>query len=259
MKSRFSTSYALAYDLLNEGKPYRDEVDFALKLYESQNEVGSIPANVLDLGCGSGRHLESFPPTVIKCGVDMSDAMLTVARNRNIPNTSFVQADIGDFQATESFDLIYSFFHVMSYQTTERDLGRALTTMHNNLTANGLAVFDFWHRSAWDNDPPVTRMTARENSLVQVKRVSSPNIDQLTGLVSISMDIFVRESRMDEEMYVHFSEHHDMRAYTLQELSLAAKIAGLRIVMCGPWMTTTRQLASSDWYGWIALQKISAL
>ena len=257
MNLRFSSSYALAYDLLNEGKPYKEEVDFVLNLYETFIKSGELPTNVLDLGCGSGMHLSNFPSSVKKTGVDLSESMLEVANKRNLPNASYVKTNIGDFKSDEPIDLIYSLFHVMSYQTTESDLGRAFTTMHNSLANNGLAIFDFWHRTAWDNDPPVTRMTSQKNSTVEVKRVSSPVLDHLTGLVSIYMDLFVHESGMDEETYVHFSEHHDMRSYTLQELSLAAKLAGLDVVGCGPWMTTSRQLISSDWYGWIALQKSS--
>ena len=257
MTLRFSSSYALAYDLLNEGKPYQDEVDFVLSIYENHNKPGSLPTSVLDLGCGSGMHLSMFPTQIKKTGVDLSESMLAVASKRNLPNATYAHTNIGDFKSDERFDLVYSLFHVMSYQTTESDLGRAFTTMHNSLAHNGLAIFDFWHRAAWDNDPPVTRMTSRKNSTVEVKRVSSPVLDHLTGLVSIDMDLFVHESGMDEETYIHFSEHHDMRSYTLQELTLAAKLAGLEVVGCGPWMTTSRQLISSDWYGWIALQKSS--
>ena len=257
MTLRFSSSYALAYDLLNESKPYKEEIDFVLSLYETFIKRNSLPANALDLGCGSGMHLSKLPPSVKKTGVDLSESMLAVASKRNIPNSTYALANIGDFQTDEQFDLVYSLFHVMSYQTTEDDLGRAFKTMKNCLTSNGLAIFDFWHRAAWDNDPPVTRMTSRKNSTVEVKRISSPVLDHLTGLVSIEMDLFVRESGMDDETYVHFSEHHEMRSYTLQELSLAAKFAGLDLVGCGPWMTTDRQLSSSDWYGWIALQKSS--
>jgi len=254
MSFSFSSSYALAYDLLNEGKPYKEEVDFILSLYEKHNNLSSSPINVLDLGCGSGMHLSMFPASVKKTGVDLSESMLALARKRNLPNATFVHTNIGDFQTDQRFDLIYSLFHVMSYQTTDSELGRAFTTMKNNLANNGLAIFDFWHRTAWDNDPPVTRMTSRKNSLVEVKRVSSPVIDHLSGLVSIDMDLFIHEPEMDEETYVHFSEHHDMRSYTLQELSLAVKLAGLDVVGYGPWMTTGRQLARSDWYGWIVLR-----
>lgn len=243
--------------MLNEKKPYRKEIEFVLSLFETFVQVGSLPRNVLDLGCGSGMHLSMLPPSVKKTGVDLSESMLAIARAKNIPNSAYVLANIGDFQTDERFDLIYSLFHVMSYQTNEVDLGRALTTVKNGLNENGLAIFDFWHRAAWDNDPPVTRMTTRRNSEVEVRRISTPTLDHLTGLVSIDMDLFVRESGMSDETYIYFSEHHDMRSYTLLELSLAAKIAGLEVTGCGPWMTTSRQLSSSDWYGWIALQKSS--
>ena len=254
---RFSSAYALAYDLLNEGKPYKEEIDFVLSLYETFIIHGASPINVLDLGCGSGMHLSKLPPTVRKTGVDLSESMLALASKKNIPNATYVLANIGDFQTDEQFDLIYSLFHVMSYQTTEHDLGRVFTTMYKSLATNGLAIFDVWHRAAWDNDPPVTRMTSRKNSTVEVKRISSPVLDHLTGLVSIDMDLFVHEYGMDDETYVHFSEQHEMRSYTLQELALAAKLAGLDLVGCGPWMTASRQLDSSDWYGWIALKKSS--
>lgn len=222
MSLRFSSSYALAYDLLNEGKPYQDEVDFVLKIYKSHNPIGELPRNVLDLGCGSGMHLSMFPSDTKKTGVDISESMLDVAKKRETPNATYLQTKIGDFQTKSKFDLVYSLFHVISYQTTEMDLDRSLATIRNSLSDNGLAVFDFWHRAAWDQDPPVTRMTVKKNSLVEVKRVSSPTVDWVSGLVSIDMDIFVHKTKMEDYVYEHLSEHHEMRAYTLQELAYAA-------------------------------------
>ena len=71
MNQDFSSPYALAYDLLNEGKPYKEEVDFILHLYETFVDRGSLPTNVLDLGCCSGMHLSKFPSSVMQPGVDM--------------------------------------------------------------------------------------------------------------------------------------------------------------------------------------------
>ena len=255
MSLRFSPSYALAYDLLNEGKPYQDEVDFVLKLYKSHNPVGELPKSVLDLGCGSGMHLSMFPSDTKKTGVDISESMLDVAKKRETPNATYLKTKIGDFQTESKFDLVYSLFHVMSYQTTEMDLDQSLATICNSLSDNGLAVFDFWHRTAWDQDPPVTRMTVKKNSLVEVKRVSSPTVDRASGLVTIDMDIFVHQANMDKNAYEHFSEHHVMRAYTLQELAYAARLKGLEIVGSGPWMTNQLPLSAGDWYGWLALKK----
>lgn len=255
MSLRFSSSYAMAYDLLNEGKPYKEEVNFVLELYKSQNPVGAVPTNVLDLGCGSGMHLSMFRSDTIKTGVDISESMLDVAKKRGTPNTTYIHTKIADFQTKSKFDLVYSLFHVMSYQTTEVDLGRSLVAIHNSLSDDGLAVFDFWHRAAWDQDPPVLRMTEKENSSVGVKRVSRPTVDLVQGLVFIEMDIFVHQTKMKDHVYEHFSEHHEMRAYTLQELAYAAQLQGLEIAGSGPWMTNQRPLSASDWYGWLSLKK----
>jgi len=252
---RFSSSYASTYDLLNEGKPYQDEVDFVLKLYKSHNPVEELPKSVLDLGCGSGIHLNLFPSDTKKTGVDISESMLDMAKKRGTPNATYLRTKIGDFQTESKFDLVYSLFHVMSYQTTEMDLDRSLAMIRNSLSDNGLAVFDFWHRVAWDQAPPVTRMTVKKNSLVEVKRVSRPTVDRVSGLVTIEMEIFVHQTKMDDHTYEHFSEHHEMRAYTLQELVYAARLQGLEIVCSGPWMTNQRPLSASDWYGWLALKK----
>jgi hypothetical protein len=69
------------------------------------------------------------------------------------------------------------------------------------------------------------------------------------------MDVFVHQTKMDDHAYEHFSERHEMRAYTLQELAYAARLQGLEIVGSGPWMTNQRPLSASDWYGWLALKK----
>jgi len=252
---RFSSSYALAYDLLNESKPYKNEADFVLELYRSHNSAGELPTALLDLGCGSGMHLRMFPSDIRKVGVDISESMLDVARKRGTPNTTYLHQKIEDFQTETKFDLVYLLFHVMSYQITETDLGRSLAAIRNSLSANGLAVFDFWHRAAWDQNPPITRMTVKETASVTVKRISRPTVDWVNGLVSINMDIFVHQTEMKDHVYEHFSERHEMRAYTLQELVFAARSQGLEIASSGPWMTSRRPLSSSDWYGWIALTK----
>jgi len=93
---RFSSSYASTYDLLNEGKPYQDEVEFVLKLYKSHNPVEELPKSVLDLGCGSGMHLSMFPSDTKKTGVDISELMLDAAKKRGTPNATYLQGRLSN-------------------------------------------------------------------------------------------------------------------------------------------------------------------
>jgi SAM-dependent methyltransferase len=257
MSAHFSSLYASAYDLLNEGKPYKDEIDFVQALYARYCGSAENLRSVLDLGCGSGLHLSKIDPNIRKTGIDLSEDMLRLAKGRNIPNSTFETANVGDYRSKTKFDLIYSLFHVMSYQSTDNELSNTLQTVHKNLESGGLAVFDFWHRAAWDQDPPVTRVKTKIGPSLRVKRISVPKVDYLTGLVSIEMNIFIHETGSAENTFIHFVEHHDLRAYTLRELTLASTLCGLRVVGSGPWMTTERQLTAKDWYGWIALQAAS--
>jgi trans-aconitate 2-methyltransferase len=68
------------------------------------------PRNVFDLGCGPGNSTEllatAFPRATI-VGVDFSDAMLAVAKNRVVA-AKFVKQNIETWRPTESADLIFA-------------------------------------------------------------------------------------------------------------------------------------------------------
>ena len=251
MTTQFSDTYSKAYDLLNEGKPYHDEVIFVQDIF-THIAVSSQGLNsVLDLGCGSGKHLAEFPSNTRKFGVDQSHGMLAEAKSRGLQNFDSAIGNICTARLGEDFDLVYSLFHVISYQTTDLDLVNFFNTMREHLKVGGIGVVDFWHRAPWDVDPPVTRVTKKSNEATEVIRVSSPKFDLMTGRVEIDMDLFVRENSGQE--FTHLVEHHVMRAYTLLELSQAAQLAGLEIAASGPWMQQNKPLLASDWYGWVAL------
>ena len=76
----------------------------------------------------------------------------------------------------------------------------------------------------------------------------------MTGRVEIDMDLFVRENPKND--FSHLVEHHEMRAYTLLELSQAAQLVGLSVVASGKWMNSDVELSAEDWYGWLACQLI---
>ena len=250
MTSAFSNQYSAAYDLLNEGKPYGDEVVFMQNIYSDIAGKSQKILSVLDLGCGSGKHLAEFDSSAKKVGVDKSQSMLDEAMSRKIPHSDFVLNDICTVNVDLHFDLVYSLFHVLSYQVSEQDLILFFRTIARHLKKDGVAVVDFWHRTPWDQDPPFTRITRRKSRDVEIIRISEPKYNLLTGVVEIHMDLFAKTAG-DE--FAHFTEDHTMRSYTLTELSLAAQIAGLEIATSGPWMQQTKPLLASDWYGWVAL------
>lgn len=70
--------YARYYNLLYQDKEYAAETEFIL---ECLTRYGGMPATLLDLGCGTGRHaLEMARRGVCVTGVDMSATMLEMGR-----------------------------------------------------------------------------------------------------------------------------------------------------------------------------------
>lgn len=69
----------------------------------------SAPASVLELGCGHGREAKAFLDRDCDyTGVDVSSGMLEIAREE-VPDGTFVQADISTYAFPAGVDLVISF------------------------------------------------------------------------------------------------------------------------------------------------------
>src|SRR5215831_7656571 len=98
---------AHVYDLLYSFKDYEAEARDLVTLIRDRNpEAGSL----LDVACGTGRHLEllqaSFPDVA---GVDLDAGLLDVARGR-LPDVVLTQADMRTFDLGRTFDAVTCLF-----------------------------------------------------------------------------------------------------------------------------------------------------
>lgn len=135
--------YAAYYDLLYNDKDYHSEVEYISSLIE---KIGIKAAgSLLDIGCGTGKHAAEF----IECGyevfgVDLSSEMLRIAKE-NVPNCKFKRGRAEDFTIDKQFGIVASLFHVMSYQTSNKELYNSFANIYKHLKPDGLFIFDFWY------------------------------------------------------------------------------------------------------------------
>jgi len=82
------------YDKLYSGKDYAGEVARLRALIAET--ASSQPQSVLDLACGTGRHIELLKKHFRVQGLDICPELLDIARERN-PDVVFHQGDLCDF------------------------------------------------------------------------------------------------------------------------------------------------------------------
>ncbi|HTY80347.1 MAG TPA: class I SAM-dependent methyltransferase [Candidatus Bathyarchaeia archaeon] len=102
----------------------------------------SPPRSVLDIGCGTGRHLESLSRSMADCwGVDSSTASVDYAR-RVRPSLRIEPGDMRAARLGRTFDLVTSFGNALSYALTDDDLSRTVKTFAAHAHPGTLLIVD---------------------------------------------------------------------------------------------------------------------
>lgn len=106
--------------------------------------IGTEPGNVLDLGCGPGRHslplaASGYPVTA----VDTSKTLLEhlEAARGDLP-IEIVEADMREFVRADAFDLVLVMWTSFGYFEDEADHARVLDNIHQSLKPGGRLVLD---------------------------------------------------------------------------------------------------------------------
>ena len=160
---------ARLYDAIHdaEGKDYAKEADAILQLLAGRH---SPTATLLDVACGTGRHLEHFSQHLRCVGVDVHEGMLTVARER-CPEVPFVRADMVTLDIGQHFDVVTCLFSAIGYAKTEERLHQAVASMARHLNPGGVLVVEPWFQSEQWFDGFLS-MTSIDKPQMKAARVS---------------------------------------------------------------------------------------
>jgi trans-aconitate methyltransferase len=138
---------AHVYDLLYSFKDYEAEARDLVSVIRERNPGA---ASLLDVACGTGKHLEllraDFPDLA---GVDLDAELLAIARER-LPDVPLTEADMRTFDLGRTFDVVTCLFSSVGYLRDEADLAEAVARMAAHLAPGGVLVVDGWVRpDAW--------------------------------------------------------------------------------------------------------------
>ena len=143
------------------------------------------PASALDIGCGTGRHLDALAGTVAECwGVDLLESNVAYARAVR-PRLHVLQGDMRTLRLGRVFDLITSFGNALSYALTDADLARTVETYAAHAHSGTLLIVDALNaRSYLDGDGFKERIEGQvDTPEFQARSVSTHTLDRAARIL----------------------------------------------------------------------------
>lgn len=99
--------------------------------------------SLLDVGCGTGRHLERLQQHYDVEGLELQPEMIEVARRR-LPGVLVRQGDMIDFELGVRFDAVTCLFSSIGYVRTVARMRRSVANMARHLRPGGVLVLEPW-------------------------------------------------------------------------------------------------------------------
>lgn len=220
MSQSVFNAYSRYYDLLYRDKDYAAEAAYVRRLL---NRYGVNSGDLLEFGSGTGKHARLLAQQGYTVhGIERSAVMVAAAQ----PAQGFTcqQGDIAVNKMGRTYSAVLSLFHVISYQTTNKQLQAVFANAAAHLNPGGLFIFDFWYSPAVYAQKPSVRVKRMADDQVEITRIAEPVIHASENHVDVHYTIFAREL---ETGAVHtLQEVHPMRHFSLLEIELLADTHG---------------------------------
>src|SRR5690554_4042599 len=119
------TKSAAFYDALYHFKHYPAA---SRRLHELVRTIHPEARSLLDVGCGTGKHLETLQDFFEVERLDLNADLLEIARDR-CPGVPLHLASMVDFRLDRSFDVVACLFSSIGYVRTVENLRSAIASM----------------------------------------------------------------------------------------------------------------------------------
>jgi SAM-dependent methyltransferase len=210
---------AAVYDALCAHKDYAAA---SAEIVELVRRIDPNAQTLLDVGCGTGRHLEHLSRSFEVEGLDQSPQMLDLARNR-CPTVMFHHGDLVDFDLSRTFDVVCCLFGSIGFARTVDGLECAISALSRHVNPGGVAVVERWLTPDEFVEGRLTLDTAHEPDLA----VARMYVSRREGGVSV----FASEYLVGTSAGVtRFAERLELGLFSANEYRRAFDASGLEIV-----------------------------
>ncbi len=215
MYSQSAKYYDSLYRAL--GKQYEQEAARIDRIISERCRSGGNA--LLDVGCGTGRHIEALSDRYACEGLDVDRTMLDLARERN-PGVTFHLGDMIGFNLANRFDAVICLFGSIGYAPNVQRLQQALQTFARHLRPGGVVIIEPWVRPEDWKDGQVNALFVDENDL----KVARMSVARRDGNISILNFHYMIASR---DGIRTFTEPHRLTLFNDEEYREAFRRARL--------------------------------
>jgi SAM-dependent methyltransferase len=188
---------------------------------ERLRELIGDRATLLDVACGTGKHLELLREHYDVAGLDLDPGLLAIARER-LPGVGLYEGDMTDFDLGRRFDVVTCLFSSIGYAATVERLNAAVAAMARHLEPDGLLIVEPWLLpDAWrEGNVSMLVVDEPERKLVRTSR------SLRRGAVSIVEFHYLITTAAAGE---HFVERHELGLFSDEQYREAFAAAGLHV------------------------------
>ncbi len=211
------TLSAKYYDLIYNFKDYRAEAEALAGILQTQLRSGG--RRLLDVACGSGRHLEYLQAHFKVEGLDLSPELLELARER-LSGVPLHQADMSRFDLGRRFDAITCLFSSIGYLKTLDAVQQAVDCWERHLAPGGMLAIEPWFTPENWHPNTVHAMLVEQPDLA-IARVNTSFQEGRLSYFDLHYLVATPEGTQ------HFVERHEMGLFETQEQLDCLTRAGL--------------------------------
>jgi SAM-dependent methyltransferase len=177
--------------------------------------------SLLDVACGTGGHLEVLRHDFDAEGVDLSDDMLALARQKLGP-LPLHRGDMRTFDLGRRFDAVTCLFSSIGYLVGSSDLHQGVVNMASHLAPGGVLVVEPWlHPEQW-RDGNLDASAAKSADLATARVVASTRSGRVATL---DMQWLFASAAGVESVH----ERHETGLFTVAEYEEAFRAADLGV------------------------------
>jgi SAM-dependent methyltransferase len=219
LSHNYSRIPARYYDRIYSWKPYAAEAEGVKKLIHEYKQAKG--KGLLDVACGTGKHLQYLKNEFYCMGTDVSEPMLVEARKNN-PEIVFRRADMIRLNLHKQFDVIICLFSAIGYVKTYANVERTLRNFYFHLNIGGVVIIEPWFtRAAFRKGAP--HMTTYSDDDTKVARV---NVSKVRGNLSVlDMHYLIAERNGTVKYY---AERHEVGMFEFDRILALMRKTGFR-------------------------------